>query len=230
MTDLLSAAQMRALEQAAIAAGTVTGLDLMERAGRGVVEAIFAAWPALGPKRGLLRWLNRPKKAVVFCGPGNNGGDGFVIARRLQDAGLQVETYLFGDPGALPPDAKHTHDLWRAKNPVHHFGPDKARDPMLCEPPPDLWIDAIFGIGQTRPLPDLVTQMLHRVYYEQNWCRAPVVSVDVPTGLSSDTGRSVQPFHLTADMTVTFHQKKPGHLIEDGPERCGQIVTVDIGL
>ena len=78
MTELLTAKQMRAVEQAAIDSGVVTGLELMERAGRGVVEAILDEWPAL---------RTTSHRAVVLCGPGNNGGDGYVIARRLRDWG-----------------------------------------------------------------------------------------------------------------------------------------------
>ena len=85
MTELLTAAQMRAIEQAAIASGEVTGLELMERAGRGVVEAIFEEWPELKATS---------YRAVVLCGPGNNGGDGFVVARLLKDWGWEVEVFL----------------------------------------------------------------------------------------------------------------------------------------
>jgi ADP-dependent NAD(P)H-hydrate dehydratase / NAD(P)H-hydrate epimerase len=89
MTELLTAAQMRAIEAAAIASGEVTGLELMERAGRGVVEAIFEEWPELRATT---------HRAVVLCGPGNNGGDGFVVARLLQEWGWEVEVFLYGDP------------------------------------------------------------------------------------------------------------------------------------
>ncbi|MBC7141672.1 MAG: bifunctional ADP-dependent NAD(P)H-hydrate dehydratase/NAD(P)H-hydrate epimerase, partial [Rhodobacteraceae bacterium] len=89
MTELLTAAQMRAIEAAAIASGEVTGLELMERAGRGVVEAIWEEWPEL--KAGSFR-------AVVLCGPGNNGGDGFVVARLLKEWGWEVEVFLYGEP------------------------------------------------------------------------------------------------------------------------------------
>ena len=88
MTELLTAAQMRAIETAAIESGEVTGLELMERAGRGVVEAIFEEWPELKATS---------HRAVVLCGPGNNGGDGFVVARLLKEWGWEVEVFLYGD-------------------------------------------------------------------------------------------------------------------------------------
>ncbi len=88
MAELLTAAQMRAIEQAAIESGEVTGLELMERAGKGVVEAIFEEWPELA---------ETSHKAVVLCGPGNNGGDGFVVARLLKEwGGWEVEVFLYG--------------------------------------------------------------------------------------------------------------------------------------
>ena len=133
MTELLTAAQMRALEQAAMAVGAVTGRDLMERAGRGAVDAIFAEWPDLAAA---------PHRAVVLCGPGNNGGDGFVVARLLHDWGWQVALYLYGDAEKLPPDARANHDRWRALGPVLPF----ASAPTAADAA-DLYVDALFGTG-----------------------------------------------------------------------------------
>src|SRR6056297_3072578 len=109
MAELLTAAEMRAIEKTAIESGEVTGLALMEQAGRGVVDAILEEWP---------EFANGPHRAVVLCGPGNNGGDGFVIARRLRDKGWSVEVFLFGDAGKLPPDARKNRDLWVAMGEV----------------------------------------------------------------------------------------------------------------
>ena len=103
MTELLTAAQMKAIEQAAIDSGEVTGLELMERAGRGVVEAVFEEWPEMAATS---------HKAVVLCGPGNNGGDGFVVARLLAEWGWEVEVFLYGDVDKLPPDAKVNYERW----------------------------------------------------------------------------------------------------------------------
>ena len=109
MTELLTAAQMRAIEAAAIASGEVTGLELMERAGRGVVEAIFEEWPELRATS---------HRAVVLCGPGNNGGDGFVVARLLKEWGWEVEVFLYGDPERMPPDARVNYERWRGMGEV----------------------------------------------------------------------------------------------------------------
>jgi len=103
MTDLLTAAQMRALETAGISAGRVTGLELMERAGRGVLDAVFGEWPDLAAA---------PHRALVLCGPGNNGGDGFVVARLLKERGWDVAVFLSGDPAKLPPDAGANYRRW----------------------------------------------------------------------------------------------------------------------
>ena len=96
MSEVLTAAQMKAIEAAAIASGEVTGLELMERAGAGVVAAVLEEWPEMALT---------PQRAVVLCGPGNNGGDGFVVARLLRERGWEVEVFLYGDPSRLPPDA-----------------------------------------------------------------------------------------------------------------------------
>ena len=103
MFEILSAAEMRALEQAAIESGSVTGLELMERAGRAVVDAVLAEWPDLA---------KAPQKAIVLCGPGNNCGDGFVIARLLQDWGWEVAAFLYGDPALLPASYRPSTASW----------------------------------------------------------------------------------------------------------------------
>lgn len=139
MTELLTAARMRAIEQAAMDSGAVTGLELMERAGRGVVEAVFAQWPDLAAA---------PRRALVLCGPGNNGGDGFVIARLLYGWGWAVEVCLYGDPEKLPPDARANHDRWCALGPVTVHAIDSAppQDDSLAVPERvDLLVDALFG-------------------------------------------------------------------------------------
>lgn len=141
MTELLTSAQMRALEQAEIESGAVTGLQLMERAGRGAVDAALDHWPDLSVGR---------HRALILCGPGNNGGDGFVIARRLADRGWDLDVFLYGAADRLPPDAKVNHDLWRSMGQVRAFDPDAVRG---CDRP-DLLVDAVFGTGLTRPLPD----------------------------------------------------------------------------
>ncbi|WP_417727335.1 NAD(P)H-hydrate dehydratase [Roseovarius sp.] len=237
MTELLTAAQMRSLEQSAIESGAVTGLDLMERAGRALVEAVFEEWPDLA---------KAPHRAVVLCGPGNNGGDGFVVARLLREWGWEVEVFFYGYAERLPPDAKVNYQRWK------EMGEVQTLDPTL-EPSTrgaDLIVDALFGTGLTRPLQGLgaVLLDLHNSRgagrsAEQRSDRMPViVSVDLPSGLCSDSGRVLvaedfvgdpeqhEAASALSDLTVSFHDQKLGHVMQDGPFVCGKVVVKDIGL
>ena len=220
---LLTAAEMRAAEQATFATGRATGLALMERAGRGTVEALFAAWPDLA--RG-------PGHALVLCGPGNNGGDGFVIARVLKDWGWSVDLALLGDPARLPPDAAANHARWSAMGPVGTLPRD------LPQPPPGVpcvVIDALFGTGLTRGLGADLAQPLMATLKGPAFRACRRVAVDIPSGLCADSGRvlandaGTAPC-LPADLTVTFHAAKRGHVLSSGPDLCGRLVVCDIGL
>ncbi len=216
MTVLLTAAQMRAAEEAAIASGAVTGLELMERAGQGVVDAIFEKWPELAA---------RSYKAIILCGPGNNGGDGFVVARILKTWGWEVEVCLFGSPGSLPPDARRNYDRWLelgAVEPLDGFlgGGVQA----------DLIVDALFGTGLTRAVEGDPGQALAQIATDLSR-QQRLVCIDIQSGLCSDSGRVLGGFERpTAALTVTFHTAKPGHYLDRGPYHSGQVVVVDIGL
>lgn len=221
--ELLTATQMRAIEQAAIEGGEVTGLDLMERAGRGVVEAVFEAWPALA--QGAFR-------ALVLCGPGNNGGDGYVIARLLAEAGADVRVLGLGDAARLPPDAARARKLWPGA--VGSF--DRAGMIAAAEAAGrtgQAWlvvVDALFGIGQRGPL-DAVTEEVGALVDHLVQARGPVpwfVAVDLPTGYDADSGAALAERPLPADLTVTFHQPKPIHGMPQFLE--GELVVHDIGI
>lgn len=219
MTELLTAAQMRAIESAVIESGAVTGLELMERAGRGVVEAVFEEWPELAAGS---------YRAVVLCGPGNNGGDGFVVARLLKEWGWAVEVFLYGDPGKLPPDARVNYERWRALGEVKPLSErtwEETAFPGVCQ----LLVDALFGTGLGRPV-ELPLGALPAM--GELGQKHKVVSVDMPSGLCSDSGKVIGDVNGTidADLTVSFHSKKPGHLLAEGPNGCGNVVVVDIGL
>ncbi|QIZ82424.1 bifunctional ADP-dependent NAD(P)H-hydrate dehydratase/NAD(P)H-hydrate epimerase [Thalassovita gelatinovora] len=262
MTELLSAAQMRAIEQAAIESGEVTGLELMERAGQGVVEAIFAEWPELavspaaggeggvaprpaGPDSPQDICEQKKLRAVVLCGPGNNGGDGFVVARLLKERGWEVEVFLYGDAGKLPPDAKANYERWLEMGEVTEYDGEFWMDPSIYREDSVL-VDALFGTGLTRPVENFnafgwVTQLTEwRLSPENRGAAYPaprVVSVDMPSGVCADSGRRLYsadpPFDLeeiSADLTVTFHSKKLGHVLAVGPYYSGKVVVQDIGL
>ncbi|MEX0308241.1 MAG: NAD(P)H-hydrate dehydratase [Ruegeria sp.] len=234
MKELLTAAQMRALEQAAMDSGEVTGLELMERAGRGVVEAVFETWPTLrrqgaGPSHSpeeVGSIGKTPLRAVVLCGPGNNGGDGFVVARLLHEQGWVVEVYLLGDPDKLPPDARTNFSLWSGLGAVHPFA-----EVTQVEHEADLYVDALFGTGLRRPLEgDALKWALASASDPRITERT--VSVDIPSGLCSDSGRELAENTATiwAGLTVSFHTAKLGHYLGLGPAKSGRLVVKDIGL
>ncbi|MGC9369865.1 MAG: NAD(P)H-hydrate dehydratase [Paracoccaceae bacterium] len=236
MRELLTSAQMRAIEQAAIGSGAVTGLELMERAGRGVVEAVFEEWPELA---------QAPHRAVVLCGPGNNGGDGFVVARLLKEWGWEVEVFLYGEPDRLPQDARTNYERWAVCEPVLPWNDNLIEDRLddFIEGQPDsfahdLVVDALFGTGLTRPMPDDTERMWHgfvpNVLGIDPDRRPKYVAVDAPSGLDTDTGASLGA--APVDLTVSFHRPKLGHyLLADGhygggPGLSGKLVVKDIGL
>jgi len=261
MTELLTAAQMREIEKTAIDSGVVTGLELMERAGAGVVEAILEEWPELGglgtPDGGA---APRPaavprdiseklKRAVVLCGPGNNGGDGFVVARLLKERGWAVEVYLFGEAQKLPPDAQVNYARWRKLGAVTPYI-DEGEGAFRLDPAEyretSVLIDALFGTGLTRPVEAFnafgwltqVTEGRLDKRFRTGELPAPrVVSIDLPSGICADSGALLccpQPIRalkeIRADLTVSFHRMKLGHVLGAGPGQSGKVIVKDIGL
>jgi NAD(P)H-hydrate epimerase len=198
---LLTCAEAAAADAATMAAGIPTR-DLMEAAGGAVAAAVGE------------RYQGRP--LVVLCGPGNNGGDGFVAARRLQTAGWTVRLALLGARDALKGDAAAAARQW--KGPVETLSAD------LLEGQP-LVIDALFGAGLGRPVEGSAAQVLARA----GALGLPVVAVDVPSGLHGDTGE-VLGCAAKAELTVTFFRAKPGHYSLEGRRLCGELVVADIGI
>lgn len=218
--EVLTAAEMRAIERAAIESGAVTGLELMERAGRGVVSAIMDWRPELA---------TAPGCAVVLCGPGNNGGDGFVVARLLKERGWAVEVFLYGEEAKLPPDAAENCRRWREMGAVEALGQGVRIRPEA------LVVDALFGIGLRRPLPQLLTDLADRCddeygYSYDDFGKPALVAIDVPSGLDADSGRALDGAAFRADLTVTFQREKLGHRLGDGPAFCGRLAVADIGI
>ena len=191
---------MAEADRLAIAAGT-PGMTLMEAAGRAVAEAAAALVPD-GP-------------VVVVAGPGNNGGDGFVAARRLMAGGRDVTVALLGDAARLKGDAAIARDRWS--------GPTIAAAAPL--PPAALVIDALFGAGLDRPLSGAAAALVDAM----NAGSAPVLAVDVPSGLHGDTGRPLGRA-VRAAATVTFFRRKPGHLLLPGRALCGRVEVAQIGI
>ena len=242
MTELLTAAQMRAIEAAAIASGEVTGLELMERAGQGVVEAIFAKWPELAA--GSFR-------AVVLCGPGGNGGDGFVVARLLKEWGWETTVHLRDAGKEARSDAATTRAAYEAIGGITMPMPDpldraQARSILGLTDAnldgPILLVDAMFGTGLTRSI-DRADGSLCALLYDMGdliariGIKLRIVAVDIPSGLCADSGRVLtvegrddEDPVIHADLTVTFHGMKVGHMLAEGPYRSGSLLVVDLGL
>jgi hydroxyethylthiazole kinase-like uncharacterized protein yjeF len=217
MAELLTGAQMRAIEEAAIASGSVTGLELMERAGAAVVEAIYEEWPDLEAG---------PHVAAILCGPGNNGGDGFIIARLLQDRGWDVTAHLFGVVGKLPPDARANHDRWVAQGPCV---PLTGTSIGTAASAPDLVVDALFGTGLTRMVEGAPGQVLDTLETLRRDFDVRCVSVDMPSGVCSDSGKRLGTCPRV-DLTVSFHTEKLGHRLERADTHARKVVVKDIGL
>jgi len=199
--EVLDSEQMRAADREAVKRG-VSSLELMEAAGAGVAAAVAERWS--------------PRRAIVLCGPGNNGGDGFVAARRLRQDAWDVSVALLGPRDRLTGDAAEMAQRWR--------GPTAPFEPQSLSGV-DLVIDAMFGVGLSRPMEGAAREMVRAV----NASAAPVAAVDVPSGLDADTGRPLGDA-VIADVTVTFFRKKIGHLLYPGRGMCGDLKVVDIGI
>ena len=198
--EILTVAEMAAADRAAVAAGT-PGRVLMERAGTAVADAIAARWS--------------PQPVVVLCGPGNNGGDGYVAARRLAERGWAVRTASLGRAG-LKGDATLAAADWT--------GPDAPLSAGACDGA-GLVVDALFGAGLSRQLDGEGAAALRAAQAAQ----LPIVAVDLPSGLPGD--RASPPGYAPAcALTVTFHRRKLAHALEPGRSLCGEIVVADIGL
>lgn len=199
--ELLSVQQMAACDQATIRAG-VSGPELMQRAGAAVAAEIA------------LRWARRP--VLVLCGPGNNGGDGFVVARVLAGQGWPVRVALLGMRERLTGDAAAHAQQWEGV--VEPLEPTSINGAELV-------VDAVFGAGLSRPIGDDLGQIFATLAKR---C-VPIVAVDVPSGIHGDTGEALGSPPQAA-VTVTFCRKKPGHLLLPGRALCGEIVVADIGI
>ncbi|MEI6559147.1 MAG: NAD(P)H-hydrate dehydratase [Rhodospirillaceae bacterium] len=187
-------------------AGGVPGVALMEAAGAGVAAAIEAGWSS--------------RSVLVLCGPGNNGGDGFVVARRLAAAGWPVRLALLGRREALRGDAAVVAAGW--PGPIEPLASLPDGGGLAGEP---LVVDALFGAGLSRPLEGAVRTVIEAVTAR----RLPVVAVDVPSGVDGDTGQVMGAAPMAA-LTVTFFRRKPGHLLLPGRRYCGRVEVVDIGI
>jgi len=198
---LLDVASARAIDQAAIAAGT-PAVELMERAGAATAAAIRERW--------------QPVPTLVLAGSGNNGGDGFVVARLLVEAGWQVRVACARDLKTLSGAALAMAKRWT--------GPISALDPARLDGV-GLVVDALFGTGLARPLEGDVRAIVEAL----NARRLPVVAVDIPSGIDSDSG-AVLGVAVEADLTVTFFRRKPGLVLLPGRGYAGDVIVSDLDV
>ncbi len=205
--ELLTTSEMAEADRLAVVSG-VRSLTLMENAGRSVADV---AW----------RRVKRGDCVLVLCGPGNNGGDGFVAARHLQAHGCDVTVALLGNRAALKGDAAIMAEQWDGAV------VDVERDAYV-HLRFDLIVDALFGAGLSRPIDP--ESALAEVVGSINACDAPpIIAVDVPSGLDGTTGRPLG-IMLRATETVTFFRLKPGHVLMPGRALCGKVTVADIGI
>jgi NAD(P)H-hydrate epimerase len=198
---LLSIAEMTRADAAAIAGG-MPGLALMENAGGAIAREIRRRWPK--------------QPIAVLCGPGNNGGDGFVAARLLKEQGWPVRLALLGARGDLKGDAAANAERW-----TDAIAPLDVAAFDGCA----LIIDGLFGAGLTRPIDGAAAKVIEAV----NRRRLACVAIDIPSGVHGDTG-AVLGVAPQATVTVTFFRRKPGHVLYPGRDLCGDTTVADIGI
>jgi hydroxyethylthiazole kinase-like uncharacterized protein yjeF len=208
---VLTARQARALDRRALDAYGISTLVLMENAGRQIAaEAV--------------RCYQGRKRIAVFCGKGNNGGDGFVAARHLLAQGIRPDVYLAGRISEARNEARANLDiLLKLKTKVIEVLPDSVS--LIKTAPYGLIVDALLGIGLTGEVRGVYGDLIALI----NASKARVLSVDIPSGLDAATGRALgQCVH--ADRTVTFVALKRGMTVHDGPRACGAVTIADLGI
>jgi hydroxyethylthiazole kinase-like uncharacterized protein yjeF len=214
---LVTAEEMRALDAATIESGT-PGEVLMERAGAGATQALVRFFPHM---------KERGARAVIVAGKGNNGGDGFVIARLLRRRGVRVALLLLGRSADLRGDALQMWQALRGSPESFHEIRDggdigrvaEALDGAECV------VDAIFGTGLSKPVKGIHAEVIELV----NACGVPVFAVDIPSGLHADTGQALGTV-VQAEATATFGFAKVGQVLYPGSSYCGELAVVDIGI
>jgi len=196
--EILTVAQMYEADRAAEAHGVPT-LTLMENAGRAVADQICNRW--------------KPCPTAVLCGPGNNGGDGYVVARLLKERGWDVRVETLTDVASLTGDDAVMARRWKGETTALPTGRGAA-----------LYVDAMFGAGLSRPLEGDAQR------FAETCDPHRVVAIDVPSGVHGDSGKPLDGISVHATLTVTFFRKKPAHVLLPGRALCGEVVVADIGI
>ncbi len=213
---LLYAEQMKEIDRRATDNYLIPSLLLMENAGLRVLETV----------KGIINELHKAK-VIILAGKGNNGGDGLVLGRHLMNAGAMVDIFLLGESQNLSSDAYVNYSVLKKMD--TNLIPLRADEDldrfMMALLSADLIVDAIYGIGFRGSLNNFETRVIQMV----NLCKAPVVAVDIPSGVEADTGK-INGTALKADYTVTFALPKLGQVLEPGRDYVGQLIIADISI
>ena len=199
--SLLNVEQMYQADRLAVNAG-IPSINLMENACAAVAAEIRTRWS--------------PRRTLVLCGPGNNGGDGLGVATLLREARWPVEVALFGSSDAFTGDAAIMAQRW--VGPLVDFDANQLDDVVLV-------VDALFGAGLQRPIEGRARAMLEGAVERE----LEIIAVDIPSGVHGDTGE-ILGFAAASSVTVTFFRPKPGHMLLPGRDFSGQLVLSDIGI
>ncbi len=211
----MTAQEMRELDREAIEVLGIPGIVLMENAGRGAACAAWRTFPDLASRR-----------VAVLCGRGNNGGDGFVMARCLLARGVEVDVYVAGATDQVEGDARMALDILRRLGvSLREVGPRGVGSGQIPLASYGLIVDALLGTGLNAQVRGIPAELIEAI----NRSRAPVLAMDIPSGLCADSGRP-QGAAVEATLTVTFGLPKLGHFLGQGRELCGDLWVVDIGI
>lgn len=211
---ILSAAQMRNIDRRATEKFGIPSIVLMENAAVAVVRELIEHYPDA-------------ERASIFCGGGQNGGDGFAVARHLENHGIAPTIFLLGDPKKLSAESRTNYSsCLQLGLPVKQIETDEAVDEALAAASQsDVIVDAIFGTGLNRPAEGLQAAAIEGI----TDLRLPIVAVDIPSGLDASSA-SVNGPAIRADLTVTFAQPKIAHIFYPASEYCGLVVVADISI
>lgn len=205
-TKLYTAQRSRELDRIAIAEYGIVGISLMQKAANAVWKEIRERWPTIS-------------NICIFCGAGNNAGDGYLIATLALQAGLKASVYSLAELDKLSDDALKACKIYqKAGGKIKRFS-------STFKQPPELIVDALFGTGLTRDVSGDYAQAVQLI----NSCECPVIAVDIPSGLNADTGK-IMNCAVKADMTVTFIALKQGLFTADATEQCGEIVFANLNV
>jgi NAD(P)H-hydrate epimerase len=211
---ILTSEQMQSIDRRATEEFGIPSIVLMENAALGVMDAIFAHYPDAD-------------RAAIFCGPGQNGGDGLAIARHFENRGVIPTVILLAEPGKIRGDARTNLEICRSMGlPLKIVSDDDSLGEALAlASEADLVVDAIFGSGLSRPLEGLFADAVTGLMS----LRLPVIAVDLPTGLYGSRAAVDEPV-VQADVTITFAQPKIPHVFSPAAMYCGKVIVADISI